>query len=308
MKNSENADASFKLIEGKTYSFKINGRIILHDGLDYLVLIDPGGVKHLLEYSPYEAYHLQEKGTVKCRVDKINCTGKIYLEPLHPHYKLNQVYSFKLLGYTHDNLNDNHTEQVAVFEDFFKNHILISASEVNPGINKGAFQQFRIKKIKRGKVQLSNVLESEDFSSFINGHIYTFKIKDFVSRVGDAPHFVLESEDGQLYKIREKFYKNYGLRKGEKCQCAFIDEADEEFLEPKHPYFNVGDFYDFNILKIEEIAVYPNMKKRAFFLENNYGKHIVLLEEEVNPDAIKNNQIRGKVIGIRKSRPLILLQ
>jgi len=294
-----------KLVEGEVYPFQVKGLVMPGDGLEYLILIDPFGVKHLLEYKAYEEFYLKDKSKIDCRVDKINCTGKIYLEPIHPHYKLNEIYSFKLLGYTHHKHENQHTQQVGVFEDLMKNHILISSDEMTRGLKIGEYQKFRVYKIKNGKIFLTDRLYKQDFSAFHIGYLYSFLIKDRIDRINEDPYFEIEGMDGKIYRIREKFYLSYGLKPGDTCKCMLINNGDSLFLEPEHPYFKVGKEYLFEILKKEDISVYPNLKKPAYFLKNDYGKPVVILADDVSPKNLENNHIRCTVIAIHKSKPLL---
>lgn len=86
-----------KLAEGKVYSFRFVKTTVLSDGLDYMVFEDPFAIRHLIPYEMYRNYGLQPDSEVRCLVDRINCTGRVFLEPQHPHYTAGEAYQFRIV-------------------------------------------------------------------------------------------------------------------------------------------------------------------------------------------------------------------
>jgi len=85
---------SHKLIQGKYYNFKIVNLTTLPDKLDYYVVEDPFGDRQMIPACYYDDYGFRIGQVIRCRVDKINCTGRIFLEPLHSVYREGKVYFF----------------------------------------------------------------------------------------------------------------------------------------------------------------------------------------------------------------------
>jgi len=85
-----------KLLEGKFYTFKIHNLVRLQDDAYYFVLLDINGMKHFIPAAFYEHYGLSKGNEIICKIDKINCTGRIILEPLHPVYREGEVYNFDI--------------------------------------------------------------------------------------------------------------------------------------------------------------------------------------------------------------------
>jgi hypothetical protein len=83
-------------IEKEIYSFVILKEIHFEE-VSYFALESEFGKKHLLPKEFYTNYELEIEKKINCYVDKINCAGEIFLEPIHQYYELNQVYSFKVL-------------------------------------------------------------------------------------------------------------------------------------------------------------------------------------------------------------------
>ena len=88
------------LSEGDWFSFRIHNRVQLQDDAWYFILQDVNGMKHFLPSVYYENYKLVPGEEILCKIDKVNCTGRIYLEPKHPVYHEGEIYQFDLISYS----------------------------------------------------------------------------------------------------------------------------------------------------------------------------------------------------------------
>jgi len=116
-----------KLIEGVTYPFLFIRIVPLSDNMNYMLMEDPYGIRHLVPYDYYIQYNLVAGSTINCRVDKINCTGRVFLEPEHPHYKIGTKGNFELLS-IEKSLNDEKIYFLIV-QDIFGNEVIMEVSE-----------------------------------------------------------------------------------------------------------------------------------------------------------------------------------
>ncbi len=72
--------------EGKDYTFIIRSIISLPDD-DYYMIEYTDGRKFLMRKKFYsDVYALAPGKEITCRLDKINCNGKLFFEPHHPFY------------------------------------------------------------------------------------------------------------------------------------------------------------------------------------------------------------------------------
>ena len=142
------------LTEGNSYVFKIHNLIQLQDNEYYYVLIDVNGLKHFLTAKYYKNYKFSSGDDIICSVDKINCTGRIYLEPVHPYYKEDTIYLFDLEIY-----ENRAEEQSIIVTDIYGNKIPITSIETEKQwlIMKKRVK-CRIKNIKKGVPELEIVL------------------------------------------------------------------------------------------------------------------------------------------------------
>lgn len=110
---------NIRLEEGNEYLFEIYNHVKLQDGDFYFILIDANGLKHFMPSSPYAGYGLRTGSKVICRIDKINCTGRIFLEPAHPFYQTGKSYLFPIVS--NPGMDDSAS---MVVSDVFGNMIL----------------------------------------------------------------------------------------------------------------------------------------------------------------------------------------
>jgi hypothetical protein len=111
-----------KLIEGKYYQFKVLKTVNLPDEGDFYMLRHQSGRRLLLPVEPYKNYCIDEDDTIECKVDKINCTGKVFLEPKHPVYLEGKIYDFIVKS---TSINDDELSQTISVHDVFFNEINI---------------------------------------------------------------------------------------------------------------------------------------------------------------------------------------
>jgi hypothetical protein len=290
-----------KLEEGHFYPFKLTGFLELPDGNEHYIVKDPNNVKHLLLKRYYRNYNFKLGETIQCRIDKINCNGKIYLEPKHPVYTLGGRYEFPYL-YT-DEYTDNrgNIHKFAIFTDVFENEIKMPSDVIPTNISTGAKLTFTVSRIKKGRVYLTGNGKKEIFKHFKPGIYYTFKIVQFRLYPDDRSFYILEDKEGKLYKLRSKFYEEYGFKIGLHVRCRLVNDEGESYLEPKHPEYFIGKIYKFKVVGEDLIDDYPTGKIEAYLLENKYGKDVHVPKQKVKRSAA-DNHVTCRVTAIKKSR------
>ena len=147
---------SHKLIQGKYYNFKIVNLTTLPDKLDYYVVEDPFGDRQMISSCYYDDYGFRIGQVIHCRVDKINCTGRIFLEPLHPVYREGKVYFFDFVEIKKIFNKDTGKEEDALnLKDVFGKMAQVSLANYN--VSTGfTTDKIRCKlvRIKKGKLFL----------------------------------------------------------------------------------------------------------------------------------------------------------
>lgn len=292
-----------RLKEGNVYPFHIKGLTLLPDGIEYYVLIDPNQVRHLLESIHYMNYHFEVGQAITCRIDKINCNGKIYIEPLHPYYRVGKSYKFPLIRF--EESSSNPKEINAVLEDVFCNEIKLPLVKFNKSLRVGQNVNLKIARIKRGKVFIAEPGFEEKFAGMNPGTEYSFLIQDLFDSHGNRSYFLLMSSDSKKFKLRHKFYEKYEFKIGQNIVCRLIQSGREFYLEPVHPYYKINHNYDFEIIEDRTIPDYPFGEKRILILRNDYGKNIYLPVGKTNFTKTVNNRIKCRVKNIRKGKLIV---
>ena len=99
-KHSENRSIYIyteKFTEGEWHPFRILKMIEIPGDEHYFMMESRQANRMLMPAKYYTNYGLVPETTVLCRIDKINCSGRIFLEPVHPYYKTGELYDFKLI-------------------------------------------------------------------------------------------------------------------------------------------------------------------------------------------------------------------
>lgn len=133
--------------EGEWLPFKIHNLVQLQDDAWYFVLQDINGLKHFLPAENYKSYGFKTGDEITCKIDKINCTGRIYLEPKHPCYREGENYYF-------DVLNDAipHQKDVWILRDILGNNIEVTVNSIiNIDIKEEKKVRCIVKSIKKGR-------------------------------------------------------------------------------------------------------------------------------------------------------------
>ncbi len=142
------------LIANKAYSFKVLSKSATPDGEAFYVLEDIYKHRHLLPAKYYAEYKLQIGTTITCYIDKINCAGKIFLEPVHPYYKLGQNFDFKYVGAAKRKIK-REIKDVLLLCDVYGNEQYVEPNNrknMEKFVDKTIF--CNLKRIKKGKFHL----------------------------------------------------------------------------------------------------------------------------------------------------------
>ena len=87
-----------KLNEGENHFFHVISIVNIVEEGDFYLLRHNTGRRILVPVKPYLKYNIKTGQQLNCRVDKVNCTGKVFLEPKHPVYEEGRNYRFKIVS------------------------------------------------------------------------------------------------------------------------------------------------------------------------------------------------------------------
>ena len=290
------------LEEGKYYPFKITGSVKLPDGRDCFILSDINQVKHLLYKEYYTKYQFELNQVVRCRIDKINCAGKIYIEPEHPFYKLGETYSFVFDRYVHVKSSNGEYERLAILKNGNAEDIWLAADDTDAPLSKGERITGIVERIKNGRVYISLGSPINDYSGMEAGKRYRFTLSHEANTGNRYASYVLLDDKGKEFRIRKKFYSGYGFNQGDLITCELIETDHQVFLEPLHPFYEAGFIYDFQIIGETRVHEYPDQEVEAYLLNNEYGKDIILKKKNVSKGKVKGDMVKCTVTAIKKSQ------
>lgn len=132
--------------EGEWFPFKIHNLVQLQDDAWYYVLQDINGLKHFMSAEYYESYGLIIGTEITCKIDRINCTGRIFLEPKHPYYKEGEIYYFKVISFSNSD-----ADKALIVQDISENSIAVPVyNNANLEVNLENMVSCVVKRIKKG--------------------------------------------------------------------------------------------------------------------------------------------------------------
>lgn len=272
----------------------------------YFVMQDPLGYKILMPAHFYPHYGFESGQTIQCRVDKINCNGRMFLEPLHPHYREGKAYEFDVLNTgVRINILDEQEFFVTVKDVCNLNWTVKVYSEKYIKENSSKIN-CRLERIKKGRMFLSLESDKPIHSGLITGNTYSFTIVGERINPGDKlSYFVLKDENGNKHLLKKKYYTHYGLKKGMIVNCT-VDKFTSEgffFLEPENPWYRQGEIYEFKIMEIQKLHFSDGNVQNVLVVDEPYSEPVKLFIEPKQVEMLREKKtVNCKVDRIRKSR------
>jgi hypothetical protein len=291
-----------KLQEGKNYLFNLEGLVELPDGQLYHRLSDPNNVRHLLPAKPYSKYGLEDKEEIICHVDKINCSGKIFLEPEHPIYKVGKKYAFEVIDFISIENSDGYKEKEIIVVDKLGKTVNIPEYWYPDVKNIGEVIWCRVGRIKKGNLILTPITDPDNTHNLKPGTEVILRVSEITTLSGDVEFYVLKDDMGNIYYLRKKFYEEYGLKNGQAITCRVMMQNEEIFLEPGHPHYSLNKYYDFKISREDFIDDYPEKNVPVIVIADVYQKEYYLRKDQLDPSKLNNKSLNCLVVEVVKGR------
>lgn len=292
------------LKEGQVYPFRIIRQVELGSAEHYWVLQDPSGYKVLMPSQYYLLYGFQQGQTIHCRVDKINCNGKMFLEPMHPVYREGSVYEFVVVE------SGQRTNLLGKNEYFclVKDALGVIREVRTPFVRDlpGSIR-CRIMKIKKGRLYLDLENGADQPELLPPDQWIPFKIISVKTNPTDKQAwYILQAADQQKYLLKKKYYQHYGFKIGQtiSCRAEKYSGQGQLVLEPKHPCHELDKVYDFTVLGLEELVFSDDSRQKVLILEDCLGHEVkVHIPDQWLPLLQDREKVKARVLNIRKSRP-----
>jgi hypothetical protein len=288
-----------RLTEGKTYEFRVEKKVADPLAVDHFILTGPDERKYLLPVNIYRNYGISAGTSVKCRVDKVNCRGQVFLEPVHPHYAEGDTYEFIVEGT--DVRTDHSGNEVNVFivRDIYGNLIFVPA-DILP--ETGVKVLLVVERISKGRLYLFPYQKITKNRSLRTGGIYEFRVERIARGVDDDEYFVISDENGVKHTISKANYEYYGFKPGDTIKGKVVKyvRSGEKIIEPENPYYKVG-----KNITLKVAGYTQNIINDSFTLDltDKFGfAHCI--QSDTLPEG---ESVRCRVKMIRKGKPLLIL-
>jgi len=264
------------LREKETCIFRVLRQIVLPDDTESWVLTLDGDDRYLLPAGFYAGYGIREGMALRCRIDKINCTGRIYLKPEHPEYREGECYRFTYVG--EEQFTDrmgNRLRRVLLHGLHSERHDILTF----PGGGRwetGSDIDVVVQRIKKGRLIL-DFFHPDDHPAIMEGGRYLFRLG---TREGDGT-LCIEGPGGVRTSLSGKDYPDYGLQPGETFYGYLVkwDPDGIPVVEPEHPVYQPGGLYSFPVVR----AGSPDDKSRSWLrvliVSDCFGGEIMVAQE-----------------------------
>ena len=138
------------LTEGETYPFRLYKTTVFPDGEEYYLLESPFKSKHLLSKKLYLHYNFSLNQVIKCKIDKINCSSRIFLEPEHPIYNICGIYEMSFVRNNFITNSKGIKKYSLIMQDKDKIEYICIADNTFSNLNGQLMIKFKLLRIKKG--------------------------------------------------------------------------------------------------------------------------------------------------------------
>jgi len=257
------------------------------------------GERFLIDSLQYTNYGFSVGQRINVTVDKINCSGKVFVEPDHPVYKRGQFYTFKVDSI----ISKTENEYSLLVEDVFGNKIPIQYHVENGSPDPIEIELLIIGLRKAKPVLLDPVLK--DKTPFTENEIFSFNVLDKVLVENEA-FFQLEDEYGRIHLLPAKYYEKYPITIGKPLDCYIvrIGQNAELSLEPVHPLFHLGYELELNFVGPYSGSAYIGSKHKLYLLHDDEGNEFFMSIRFMEGKQIPP-RLRCRIEKLKKGQPLV---
>ncbi len=291
---------------GEWYEFTVGNHLELPGQKAQIILTGPGGVRYLIPAEPYVSYGLVPGSGIRCKVDKINCSGRIFLEPEHPFYHENKTYTFYFKRKESRVNVLSYREYFWVLRDNVNNEIDLRVEPVFYGRQPSEKLECRVARIKKGKLALQHAYSVKPPGMDKTGQWKDFIIMPSKADINNEDYYILQEDTGEKHLLKAKHFEVFNLVQGQAVSCKFVKWSQEGrwVLEPRHPVYTEGDIYPFTILDVEENIT--DEQEWVFNVPDVNGNKI----QVIAPSTAKKDLLPGKTVGLRvielrKGKPVL---
>ena len=211
--------------------------------------------------------------SIDCYVDKVNCSGKIFIEPISERMLIGKTLLFKVMN--RDNVYDSLGHMKSLFQlnqtdgyhATYISYNTISADELS----------CRIIEIKKSKL----IIEPTDFPT-----IYKYNQQIQVQIIGvkqiDAlgKCYLVKDFENRIHPILVEKFAHYQLKLGNKIDCQILgfDKKHNLKLEPKNPVYEIGEEYKFKTLRVEDARDIAGNQFKILIVQDRFSMEASIVQ------------------------------
>jgi len=294
------------LREKETYRFGVLRRITLPDDTESWVLTLTGEDRYLLPVEYYESYPIVVGETLECRIDKINCSGRIYLEPIHPVYTEGRV--IDLILHSTEACTDRagntlHKMVLQGDDGAVHTHLCLSAGGFPTGTNVLA----EILQIRKGKLVLM-IKDPKPACTMVPGDVVEWTIIETASYCGEEV-VVIEGDHGLRTYLTIKDYPFLNLTSGSSFTGTLVrlEPSGVPLVEPQHPDYQPGNVYTFRVSGSTVSSEKDGEIKTILLVEDCNGNIIKVYtgQDSDHELLLRSGDLDCLVLRLKKGRPVL---
>lgn len=288
-----------RLEEGKYYTFTNVKSIVLPGGELNMILAGPDGKKYLLPVERYAGYNLGTKAEIRCKIDKINCSGKVFLEPEHPYYREGESYFFIISGGPgpdNGSGDDNHVEVSDSQGGVFR----VPASLLKGNSSAGSRVRLRVERISKGKIFFAPPETRDDLEYLEEGRTYRFRVDRIISGTDYETYYVVIDINGREHLLNTRYYSHYGFNPGSEFTGRVIRFGHDrgKTIEPDNPWYVPGELIEVTVGSSVASETGEGFVTEVF--DVNGFSHSLLLDTVPETEVI-----RCRIVKLKKGRPVL---
>lgn len=294
------------LTQGSYHTFHILKTMSLGDEENFYVMRDPLGYKVLMPAHFYTHYGFKTGQDVICRVDKINCNGRMFLEPRHPFYREGEVYDFGVVSRGIQQAITGENERFMLVRDALEQQWKVRYfSEKSEDVHSTKVK-CRIERIKKGKLYLHLLSDKDAMPLPQTGSVIDCTIVDEKTHPENHQRcFILEDTSGKKHVLKKKYYLHYRLKTVQHIRCMVHNFTEDSyaFLEPENPWYKIGEEYIFKPLEIQRLHFSNGSLQYVLVLDDPHNEPVKVFVDRTWIDSLQGCQnVKCRIRDIRKSR------
>lgn len=278
---------------GKIFAFTILKEITLpYNLLVYYVLVDRENCKFTIPKDNYKHYNFTVGQAINCSLDKINCSGQIFFEPINPYYSEGKAYDFEFIEFKTITNYMGFAEHICIVKDVFgKIQWIRNMQNITPTNN---HIKATVGFIKKGYLFL--LPDSAFPKILIPGNTFDFKIVSEGKNERFGSVYNLIDRNGNNHVIPIEYYSQHELKKHKWFKCTVKKFSSKGFfyIEPLHPVYTIGRNYTFEIINTSK----TNNNNTLFIKDcfnNTIEVDISTAENRLSNQQPQNKPTRDKV-------------